>query len=54
MVMMYQKGSDPIDVHPVKVPEMEMKGWSTDAPSKGKKSTSKSAGDSEKSVAEKE
>ena len=53
-MIMYQKGSDPIDDQPTKVDEMLRTGWSTDAPSKGKKSTSKSAGDSSKSVAKKD
>tara|TARA_R100000479_G_C6229612_1_gene144703 strand:- start:46 stop:180 length:135 start_codon:yes stop_codon:yes gene_type:complete len=29
---MYMKGTDPIDVHPTKVAEMERKGWSLENP----------------------
>lgn len=54
MPLMFKKKQDPINVHPTKVSEMERKGWTLETPSKGKKSTSKSAGDSDKSVAEKE
>lgn len=33
---MYYKGTDPIDVHPTKVSEMERKGWSLTPPEKVK------------------
>ena len=35
MAKMYLEGTDPIDVHPTKVAEMERKGWSLKEPAKG-------------------
>jgi len=33
-MIMYYKGTDPIDVHPTKVSEMERKGWTLIEPVK--------------------
>tara|TARA_R100001086_G_scaffold41712_3_gene18319 strand:- start:12899 stop:13060 length:162 start_codon:yes stop_codon:yes gene_type:complete len=53
-MMMYYKGTKPIDVHPTKVDEMLRKGWSLEDPNKKGKKSSKTAGDTSKPVGKKE
>tara|TARA_R100001530_G_scaffold92753_1_gene64407 strand:- start:193 stop:351 length:159 start_codon:yes stop_codon:yes gene_type:complete len=52
-MLMYLSGTDPIDVHPTKVSEMERKGWST-TPVKVNLKKSSPKKDDLKNVAEKE